>query len=103
MSAKTVPYRAPGTPSFGVSLYYSDDGQKVVARSHFPYVWVNTECLHYGQYTPREASDVANEYLEYYCGMTATIDRIDQAIAMLQEQKAYLIAQLETGVLPQNE
>lgn len=84
--------------SYGVTLFYSDDGKRVTASSHIPHTWVTTQCLHYGLNIPREASPVENEFIEYYSAMECTLAKIDEEIAALQDVRGKLAAHLEASM-----
>lgn len=91
--------RTGGEPSYGVTLHYNKEHTKVSAQSHFPYVWVNTDQLHIDKATYLDASPLENEFMEYFGAMQCTIDKIDETIARLTEDKARLASHLEKSMM----
>lgn len=85
------PIRTQGEPSYGVTLHYDAAKTKVSARSHVPYVWVNSDQFHVDKSTYLEATPVgegrAGEFTEYFTAMTCTINRIDEEIAALTARR----------------
>lgn len=91
--------RTQGNPSFGVTLHYNADKTKVSARSHFPYMWVNTNQLHIDKSTYCDASPIDREFEEYFGAMTVTIGKIDEAIADLTAKRDALQLHLDDSMM----
>ncbi|CAH9011568.1 coil containing protein [Vibrio phage 141O35-1] len=93
------PIRTQGEPSYGVTLHYDKDRTKVAARSHVPYVWVNTDQFHVDKSTYRDASPIADEFVEYSTAMMCTINSIDEQIATLTARRNALEAHLNESMM----
>jgi hypothetical protein len=94
-----LPIRTRGNPSYGVTLHYNADRTKVSARSHFPYLWVNSDQLHVDKTQYRDASPISEEFVEYFGAMQCTIDAIDNQIAELTKARGALAAHMETSMM----
>lgn len=94
-----VAIRTHGNPSYGVTMHYNADRTKVTARSHFPYLWVNTDQLHVDKATYIDASPISEEYAEYFGAMQCTIDTINNQIDELTKARDTLAAHLEQSMM----
>lgn len=100
MSVETdLVIRTRGNPSYGVTMHYDAARTKVTARSHFPYLWVNTDQLHVDKATYTDASPIAEEFAEYFGAMQCTISCIDAEIDRLTEARDTLAAHLEQSMM----
>lgn len=93
------PIRTQRVPSYGVTLHYDAARTKVTARSHVPYVWVNTDQIHVDKSTYRDASPITEEFVEYSTAMMCTINSIDEQIATLTTHRNALEAHLNESMM----
>ena len=93
------PIRTQGEPSYGVTLHYDASRTKVTARSHVPYVWVNTDQFHVDKSAYVDASPIADEFVEYSTAMMCTINSIDEQIATLRTRRNVLEAHLNESMM----
>lgn len=93
------PIRTQGEPSYGVTLHYDAARTKVTARSHVPYVWVNTDQFHVDKSTYVDASPIADEFVEYSTAMMCSINSIDEQIATLTVRRNALEAHLNESMM----
>ena len=93
------PIRTTGEPSYGVTLHYDAMHTKVTARSHVPYVWVNTDQLHVDKSTYRDASPIEHEFVEYSTAMMCTINSIETEIATLTARRDALQNHLNASMM----
>lgn len=93
------PIRTQGEPSYGVTLHYDAARTKVTARSHVPYVWVNTDQFHVDKSTYTDASPIADEFVEYSTAMMCSINSIDEQIATLTARRNALEAHLNESMM----
>lgn len=93
------PIRTQGVPSYGVTLHYDASRSKVTARSHVPYVWVNTDQFHVDKSTYRDATPIAEEFVEYSTAMMCTINTMREQSALLSTQADALEAHLNESMM----
>ncbi|AUR82323.1 hypothetical protein NVP1023O_14 [Vibrio phage 1.023.O._10N.222.51.B4] len=98
------PIRTQGEPSYGVTLHYDGSRSKVTARSHVPYVWVNTDQFHVDKTTYRDASPIADEFVEYSTAMMCTINAMREQSALLADAlEAHLNESMMIGAVSPSE
>lgn len=101
------PIRTTGVPSYGVTLHYDASRSKVTARCHFPYVWVNSDQLHVDKTTYRDATPIADEFVEYSTAMMCTINTMREQSALLASQaddlESHLNESMMTGAVSPSE
>ncbi|AUR83192.1 hypothetical protein NVP1032O_12 [Vibrio phage 1.032.O._10N.261.54.F5] len=93
------PIRTTGVPSYGVTLHYDATRSKVTARCHFPYVWVNSDQLHVDKTAYRDATPIAEEFVEYSTAMMCTINTMREQSALLASQADALESHLNESMM----
>lgn len=101
------PFRTSSEPSYGVTMHYNKERTKVSARSHFPYVWVNSDQLHVDKSTYVDATPVESELFEYASAMMCTItnlrEQADKLNAHADSLEQHLNESMMLGAISEKE